>query len=718
MKDGTPADLRKPARALRSLFPGSRMSAPGLRTGTGRCRRRARRLILATLLLAGCTAVAAVESGRIVPLESLAPTSKHRLAARAAVRSIDRHVSGKLWMRDELGTQVLQLFVEAWDPERDFLLAADILEFERRRHGISEALRNGDLQFAFDMFRRIRARLEERTILAFNLLDAGFDFSLDEYLVTDPIRRGWARNWATLADHCRRRVKNDVIELHLAGYSAPEIRRTLRSRYARQRRRVRLIAADTVVHRVVDAYARAVDRHGAYLSDRDIDRQQVRATGALEGIGVVLRAEGEYAVVERLMPGGPADRSRALGVDDRILAIRQAGDPQPTDVVGWPVRDVVGRLRGPKDTAVHLRILPAGIGTVPRTVTLFRDRIVLEDQAARGRIVHPRGFGLRGLRIGVIEVPSFHVGERTGQARDSSSTSGDVRRIVRTLRAQGIDGVVLDLRRNRGGSLDQAVRTAGLFVTSGPIVQVRTHAGETQVRADPDPGSEWNGPLTLLVGPQSASASEIVAAAMQDYRRGLVVGERTFGKGSAQSILPLNETGGEGALRLTTSQWFRVTGDSIENRGVQPDLDLAWAAGDGGRSRRYGPEGGRRSSIGATRWNRGGLDARTVARVGAKSRERIGASPAFGALREAASGRVGNGGEDRVSLKLEVRQHQHLQRDGSLRKRIRTLDAGLTGFGVPANGLEAKSLAALREALILEETIRITGDLARAWTPS
>ena len=620
-------------------------------------------------------------------------------------------------MRDELGERILQRFFDAWDPERELLLAADVREFERERRGISEALRNGELQFAFDIFRQVRARLEERTAHCFRTLDAGFDFSLDEYLVTDPDSRGWAADWVALTDHWRQRMKNDVIELHLDGHHAPEIRRMLRSRCDRLRQRVRRIDADTVVEHAVDAYARAVDPHGAYLSARAIERSRIRAAGALEGIGVILRAEGEYAVVKRIMPGGPADLSRALGIGDRILAIGHTEDPWLTDVVGWPAVDVAERLRGPTDTGVRLRILPAGVGTTPRTVTLFRARIALEDQAARGWIMRRPGVEPVGPRIGVIDVPSFHAGERSGQQPENASTSSDVRRIVRTLRAQGMEGLVLDLRRNRGGSLNQAVRTAGLFVTAGPIVQVRTHSGQTRVRADPDPGIEWTGALSVLVGPQSASAAEIVAAAIQDHRRGLVVGAPTFGKGSAQSILPLNDAQGEGALRLTTSRWYRVTGESIEDRGVRPDLDLARTVGAGRPSQRYSPEIGRPSRVGATHWNRGDLNAHTVAWVDGKSRERIAENQGFAALRAAASERAGHGGEDRVSLDLQVRRHQHRQRDGRLRARMRALNAGLAQYGVTASELEATGLDSLVEALVLVETIRITSDLAQIREP-
>ena len=691
---------------MRAAHPGSGYS----RYGHFVCR-----LCIAALLVAVSTLSAAGESKGIVRLEELVPTEKHRQMTRTAVRSIDRYGAARLWLKDELGAQVLRHYLDAWDPERAILLLADVQEFERHRRGIGEALRSGELYFAFDLFRRVRARLEERTALAYRLLDAGFDFGRDEHLVTDARLRGWAPDWASLREHWRRRVKNDVIELYLAGHPASEIRETLRSRYARLRRRVRRVDADTVVGRILDAYARAVDRHGAYLSPHAIERLRIRAVGALEGLGVILRAEAKYAVVERIMPGGPADRSRAIGVDDRILAIGEAKDPRLTDVVGWPIVDVVERLRGPKGTAVRLLVLPAGAGSVPRTIMLVRDRIALEDQAPKGRIVRPPGFGPHGLRIGVIEIPSFYVGERNRQERGHAGTSGNVRRIIRALRAQGMDGLVLDLRRNQGGSLNQAVRTAGLFITVGPIVQVYSHGGGTRVREDPDRRIEWEGALSVLVGPRSASGSEIVASAIQDYRRGLVVGERTFGKGSAQTIVPLNGTGGEGALRLTTSRWFRVTGETIERRGVQPDLDLSWATGSDRRTETDVAGRGRLSSIAATQWTRGDLTARTLAGVGARSRNRIGESQAFRTLRDVVSDRVEFGGEDRVSLNLEDRRIRHQREDRRHRGRIRTLESMVAGDGVPAYGSGTKRLAALTDALILEEAIRITGDLARTW---
>ena len=619
-------------------------------------------------------------------------------------------------MKDDLGARILEVFLQTWDPERDLLLANDVREFARQQNGISDALRNGDLHFAFSVFQRIKARLEERTAVSLRLLEGGgFDFRLNEYLVKDPARRGWAQDRTSLADRWRRRVKNHFIELHLAGHPEPDIRRILRARYIQLRNRGRGIDTDTVVERVVDAYARAVDQHGAFLSGRAIQDLRIRTTGAFEGIGVTLGGNGELAVIERLVPGGPADRSQELDVGDRIIGIGQAGEPWLTDVVGWPIAEVAERLRGPAGTSVKLQVLPSGIGAAPRMVTLMRARVTLEDQVPQVKIYRPLGVGPEVVLIAVVEVPSFHTGSSAGQAQNDNSTSNQLRRIVRTLRVRGVDGLVLDLRRNPGGSLGEAVQSVGLFVTTGPIVQVRTHAGEILIYEDPDPTIEWNGALSVLVGPKSASASEIVAAAIQDYKRGLIVGARTFGKGSAQSIIPLRKTGVEGALRLTTSRLFRVTGESIEELGVEPDVSIlveafpAWY---------HGLERRQQSRIGAVRWDRGSIDSRTAAWVRQLSRKRIASSQPFEILRDEMSECAALGRQQSVvSLNLEIRRYEHRHCERRLRRNTSKLTAALPGYEMRETGGEAKSLAALKDALVLDETIRITADLTRLWKP-
>ena len=477
-----PGRSRKP-RQMESGIP---MEAALSRTGMRRRVRWLRQVTLAALLLSGATVPAAGESGRVVPLESLAPTAKHRNIARAAIQSIDRHVRTRLWMKGELGARILQHFLEAWDPERDLLLLADARELERQWHGIGEVLRNGELHFAFDAFKRIKVATGGPHCSLHS--PAGYRVRFWSRRAPGNGRQsqrlgaesGDARGSLAAAreERCHRALSGRTDAVRNQGHAAHPLRRVARSGQANRRRRHRRTRPGRI--RTCSRPARGLP---VASSNRTPASPNHRCTGRDRGGAA---RTGRVRGSRTTHAWGPADRRRALGVGDRILGIGQTGEPWPTDVVGWPIAAVVDRLRGPKDTAVRLRILPAGVGTVPRTITLIRDRIALADRAARGRIVRFEGFEQHERRIGVIDVPSFHVDGRTGQVRDS--TSSDVRRIVRRLRAQGIDGLVLDLRRNRGGSLNQAVRTAGLFITTGPIVQVRNLTGEIQVRNDPDPG--------------------------------------------------------------------------------------------------------------------------------------------------------------------------------------------------------------------------------------
>ena len=636
------------------------------------------------VLLLAATATQAV-AGSDAPAGFDAPSVAERFqgTARAVVQFVDRHGRGDLRFKDEVGARMLARFLDEWDPGRRFLLLADVREFERRQGGLSDALREGELNFAFDLFHRVRTRVEEYTAFAIGALDDVLTLSpAFRDPVVGPESRAWAPDQTALLDRWRGRVSNDVLALVRDGNEPEEVRAMLRDRYGAHREWVKRRDADDIVERVLDAYVAAVDRHGAYLSPRALERLHVRTRGVLAGIGVILRPERGHAVVDRIVHGGPAEKSRALMVGDRIVGIGQKGALRFADVTGWPIEDVVERLRGPAGTVVRLRILPAGIETPTRTITLIRDEVAVETLAAKGRLVGLQESGCGESRIGIVTVPSFYAGREADQGH--TGVSGDVRRIVRALRAQGMHAFVLDLRRNRGGSLKQAVRTAGLFIAGGPIVQVRSHRGDVRIRMDPDPGVEWEGALALLVGPATASAAEIVAAAMQDYRRGIVVGERTFGKGSAQGIFSIDESRGEGALRLTTSRWFRVTGETIERRGVDPDVDFVWVASS---QRRGAPDvsvPGVRRRIAAVEWEKGALADGVVASLRGRSRERLRADPGFLALREAL---------------VEPSRSP----------------AGARASGQPGQGLELESLPAIREETILEETVRIANDLARVW---
>ena len=649
-----------------------------------------------------------------------APELPHRQAARAVARTIDDHYIGPLWFKEALGARILEHYLEAWDPVRELFNSGDVSELWPLRRSIGDDFREGDFEVAFDVYRRARDRFEARTAHVLRFLDGDFDLGRAQPLAADRGNRGWATDHRALAARWSRRVTDEALDLALAGHTVTEIREALRARYIRQRLRFGQLAADDVVDRALNAYVRARDRYGAYLRDDSAGQELLRAPDVLEGIGVQLRRAGQYAAIDRLVPGSPAARSLALAVGDRILAVGQAGDADPVDVVGWPLADVVERLRGPPGTTVHVRVLPAVGDTAPRTAVLVRGRIALADQAARGWIVSLDGSGRSGRRIGVIEVPSFYVGRATRSDDRDAGVSRDVRQLIQQLQAEGIDGLVLDLRRNQGGSLEQAVHVVGLFIRSGPVVQVRRHAGTLRVQADQDPAVAWAGPLTVLAGARSASAAEVVAAALQDYRRGLVVGERTFGKGSAQSVIPLAPHGVPGAVTLTTSRWFRVTGESVDARGgVHPDIDLAQAAGPAPRHAEEPPDAGRAQPIAPTQWSPGDLTGRTVAWLRERSRARSDHDPAFRALREERADRDDRRTMARRGLSLSERREARARRESQRRQRLRTLLAALAGKPSARAGGAPLRVATqrwddLRAAMILQEATRITSDLAVA----
>ena len=647
------------------------------------------------------------------------PTRQHRQVASALARTIDEHYTGPLWFKEALGTRILERYLDTWDPERELLLASDVAEFGAGRSSIGDGIRHGDLDFAFGVYRRARERFEERTAYALRRLDEDLDRGRGPAPAVDRGPGDWAPDRRALRARWERQLTDEAVDLALAGHTAADIREALRSRYVQQRLRFGRLEADHVVERALNAYVRALDRYGAYLPGEAPGDRLLQAPDVLEGIGVQLRREGRYAAIDRLVPGGPAERSLALAAGDRILAVGQDSEPDPVDVVGWPLTDVVARLRGPPGTAVQLRVLPAAGDGAARTVVVVRGRIALADQVARGWIVTLGGPGPTGQRIGVIDVPSFYVGQASRPDDPAADVSRQVRRIVERHRADGIDGIVLDLRRNQGGSVEQAVRTAGLFIGAGPVVQVRHDAGTIRVRADEDAAVAWAGPLTVLMGARSASAAEIVAAALQDYRRGPVVGERSFGKGSAQSVLPFAPHGVPGAVALTTSRWFRVTGESIDVRGVRPDIDLARAAGPGRPSGGEPPAPGPEPHVAPAAWSPGAPTDRVVAWLRERSRARIDRSPAFRALREEGAERDRQRDDARGSLSLSERRHARAERDRRRQRRFRTIVTALAGEH-PGRVGEAPAREAalrwddLRAAMILREAAQITGDLASA----
>ncbi len=540
-------------------------------------------LILAAVLplaLANVAAAPAVATGagaRIAASTEFRPTVDQQGAARMVygVLSDSRYAYSPKPLDDKLSVAIFRRYLESLDGQRLFFVQADIDAFRAHQGRFDDAIRGQGLQPAFDIYTRYMQRVAERVAFARERLKGEFDFSTDEVWRYEREDAPWAADSAELDGLWEKYVKNDWLRLKLAGRTPDEIRRTLDKRYAQMGTRVSQLKPEDAFETFMNAYTGSIDPHTGYMSPRSAENFNMSMRLSLEGIGAVLQSQDDYVVVRTLVPGGPAAKTGQLSVGDRIVAVAQGNGPM-VDVMGWRIDDVVQLVRGAKGTTVRLDTIPAvhGIDGEHRIVEIVRDRVKLEEQAARQQIIEADG-----KRIGIIRLPTFYAdfeAKRRGEA-DARSATTDVARLLGELKADKVDGVVIDLRGNGGGSLSEAVELTGLFVDTGPVVQVREAGGRVSIESDDDAGVAWDGPLAVLVDRSSASASEIFAAAIQDYGRGLVVGETTFGKGTVQNLIDLDRFQNSreprfGQLKLTIAQFFRIDGGTTQFNGVVPDL--------------------------------------------------------------------------------------------------------------------------------------------------
>jgi len=546
-----------------------------------------RYIIFAILLLGLSSAFAAVDSGESLRLE---PDMDQRYASSIATRFLTNYHYKRTRLDDDLSSEIFDNYLELLDPNRIYFLAGDVESFERFRHGMDDALRHSDLVSAYEIFNVYAERVQQRVDYALERVKQPFDFTIDEYYQFDREGEPWARDVAELDELWRKRVKNDYLRLKLTDKEPDAIVETLTERYENQQRRILELKNEDVFQFFMNAFAQSIEPHTAYLSPRSSENFEISMKLSLEGIGALLGRENEYTIISRIVPGGPAEKDGRLQAGDRITAVGQGNDGKLVDVIGWRIDDVVGLIRGPKDTVVRLEVLPedAGVSGPTRVIDIVRNEVKLEEQAAKSEIIEvPMGDDSKQMvKIGVIDLPVFYL-DFNGRAQnlpDYRSSTRDVRRLIGELKEAGVSGIVVDLRNNGGGSLLEATTLTGLFIDKGPVVQVQNSSGRISLEEDSDPGMAWEGPLAVLVNRYSASASEIFAAAIQDYGRGVVIGEPTFGKGTVQSLLDLDDYApsdkpGMGQLKITMAQFFRVNGGSTQNRGVVPDIRFP-SAGD------------------------------------------------------------------------------------------------------------------------------------------
>lgn len=513
------------------------------------------------------------------------PTADQATAAKLVygLLSDSRYAYRPLPLDDALSADMYKRYLEMLDGGKQYFTAADIAAFSRYETQLDDALKSGQLEPAYAMFAVYRQRMDERVAFARELLKRDiFTFDTDDRFDYDREDAPWAKDSAELDALWTQSVRNDWLRLKLANKPEADIRTTLDKRYANLGKSVAELKGEDVFQTFLNSYANAIDPHTDYLTPRSADNFNLSMSLSLEGIGAVLQKQDDVVAIREVVPGGPAGNSGKVKPGDRVVAVGQGTSGPMEDVIGWRIDDVVAKIRGKKGTSVRLDVIPAemGLDAPPARVVLVRDRVRLEDQAAKSEVLElPAVDGGPTKRIGVIKLPGFYQdfeGRRTNNGEYASATR-DVARLLEQLGTQNVDGVVLDLRNNGGGSLTEAIELTGLFIDRGPVVQVRESSGRVSVEGDSNPGIAWEGPLAVLVNRGSASASEIFAGAIQDYGRGLVIGETTFGKGTVQNLVdldrwPANEEARFGQLKLTIAQFFRVSGGSTQNKGIVPDI--------------------------------------------------------------------------------------------------------------------------------------------------
>ena len=506
---------------------------------------------------------------------ALQPEREQVIASLNVVELLKRHHYNKPPLNDERSLKIYDSYLKLLDPSRSYFTAADIAEFDQWRTQFDDLLKSGDLDPGFIIYKRHLDRLKQRLDFVLAQLDDGvdkLDFSIDESLQTDREKAPWAKNSAELDDLWRKRLKDEALRLKIAGKEPKAIQELLLKRYKNQISRLEQTRGEDIFQAYINAFAQTYDPHTNYLSPDNAENFDINMSLSLEGIGAVLQSDNEHVKVVRLVPAGPAEKSKQIVPADKIIGVAQ-GDKDMVDVIGWRLDEVVKLIRGPKGSVVRLDVIPASNAPNDQTskvVAITREAVKLEEQAAKKSVLKLQHEG-HDYKLGVIEVPAFYLDFKAFRAGDPNytSTTRDVKRLLGELQKEKVDGVVLDLRNNGGGSLQEATELTGLFIDQGPTVLVRNSDGRVDVLNDENTGIFYKGPLTVLVNRLSASASEIFAGAMQDYHRALIIGGQTFGKGTVQTVQPLNH----GELKLTLAKFYRVSGQSTQHQGVIPDIE-------------------------------------------------------------------------------------------------------------------------------------------------
>jgi len=526
------------------------------------------------------SAQAALPDSAVPVFPKLEPIAQQAQAAHMSAQILSRYHYKAVPLDDALSEKIFDSYLKQLDSEKLFFVQADIDEWTNYRTRLDDAILGENLSVPFAMFNRYAQRATDRFAYARRLLKDGFDFQQKESYQYSREKEAWPKSELEVRELWRKRVKNDWLRLRLAGQSDKNIAETLDKRYEHSQKRIAQLKNEDAFQIFMNAYTMAIEPHTNYMGLRAAEDFDISMRLSLFGIGAVLSEKNEYTTIRELVPGGPAALSGQLKVGDRILGVGQGEKGDLVDVLGWRLDDTVAQIRGAADTVVVLDVLPAEANPDGKhqRVPLIRKKISLEGQSAKKSII-PVTDGNVTRHIGVITLPSFYEDFEARSKADPEfkSATRDVVRLLEELKSERVDSVLIDLRNNGGGSLSEAVELTGLFIGKGPVVQQRTAQGKISIESDNKAGVAWDGPLGILINRGSASASEIFAAAIQDYGRGLIIGEKSFGKGTVQTMLDLDQIAKNdkpkfGELKLTIAQFFRINGGTTQLRGVTPDI--------------------------------------------------------------------------------------------------------------------------------------------------
>ena len=532
----------------------------------------------------------------------LQPDEQQSVVCKQIASLISNYNYKKVDLNDSVSTIIYDRYLKALDENHSYFLASDVKDFEKYKTVLDDDLKSGNLNDAFYIFNVFQKRYIEHVNYSLAQLNKNFDFNKKEEFVYDRDKLPWPATQADMDAMWSQRVKYDLLNLKLANNDMAKNKETLKKRYQNLLSQANKLSNQDVFQYFMDAFTEAIDPHTNYFNPSNAANFNIEMSRQLEGIGASLATENEYVTIKTVVPGGPADKSHQINIDDRIIGVAQGKTGEFQNVVGWRIENAIALIRGTKGTVVKLEILPAGVGAggKPKVVEMVREKIILKDQSAKKEIRTYNNNG-KTVKIGVIAIPAFYIDFNDYKAGNPNykSTTHDVKLILDTLKRENVDGIVIDLRENGGGSLMEAIELTGLFIKTGPVVQVKDTKEQIDVDKDDDPGISYTGPMGILVDRFSASASEIFAGAIQDYGRGLILGTQTYGKGSVQSAIDLDRvlgspirdkinqlagggnkkvsTGSQstyGQLNLTIAKFYRISGNSTQHKGVMPDIQF------------------------------------------------------------------------------------------------------------------------------------------------